>query len=136
MAPERAMTMAWCRIRAQVKLFFKWCRMGVSSFFSFLFAFLLRQFCVCILSSKFLTNGVLASTAAGTSSGDGLAGCLNQADANGAAAFYRAARIYNSGSIAPSGNLDAGIATHCYASDIANRLTGWVEAPHACFLDG
>jgi len=28
-----------------------------------------------------------------------------------------------------------GIATHCYASDIANRLTGWVWAPHGCTLD-
>ncbi|KAL1961818.1 hypothetical protein VTN77DRAFT_1030 [Rasamsonia byssochlamydoides] len=73
---------------------------------------------------------------AGTPSGDGLAGCLNEAPGQGAQAFYQAARIYNSGSIAASGNLQDGIATHCYASDIANRLTGWVLAPHGCSLDG
>lgn len=76
---------------------------------------------------------------AGTSSGDGLANCVNQGgnwDQNNGdvAAFYKAARIYNSGSIASSGNLEDGIATHCYASDIANRLTGWVNAPHGCNL--
>ncbi len=52
------------------------------------------------------------------------ANCVNQGgnwDQNNGdvAAFYKAARIYNSGSIASSGNLEDGIATHCYASDIA-----------------
>lgn len=70
--------------------------------------------------------------AAGTASGDGLANCINQANASGAQAYYKAARIYNSGSIAPSGNLQDGIATNCYAADIANRLTGWVHAPLGC----
>ncbi|MCJ1424643.1 hypothetical protein MMC29_002531 [Sticta canariensis] len=73
---------------------------------------------------------------AGTSSGDGLAQCINQSGSSGATAFYRAARLYNSGSIDSSGDLCKGIATHCYASDIANRLTGWTYAPHACGLDG
>ncbi|GAD98869.1 hypothetical protein PMAA_009950 [Paecilomyces variotii No. 5] len=73
---------------------------------------------------------------AGTASGDGLANCINQSGASDASAFYKAARIYNSGSIAASGNLQDGIATHCYSSDIANRLTGWVQAPHGCTLDG
>jgi hypothetical protein len=59
-----------------------------------------------------------------------------RADGGNDADFYRAARIYNSGSIASSGQLQDGIATHCYASDIANRLTGWVWAPHGCTLDG
>jgi len=49
-------------------------------------------------------------------------------------AFYIAARLYNSGSVDPSGNLQDGIATHCYSSDIANRLTGWVSAAHGCYL--
>ena len=40
------------------------------------------------------------------------------------------------GSVDPSGDLGKGISTHCYASDIANRLTGWVMAPHDCYLDG
>lgn len=73
---------------------------------------------------------------AGTSSGDGLAQCINQSGSSGATAFYKAARIYNSGSIDSSGDLCKGIATHCYASDIANRLTGWVYAAHACNQDG
>lgn len=51
-------------------------------------------------------------------------------------AFYIASRLYNSGSVASSNNLQDGIATHCYASDIANRLTGWVFADHGCSLDG
>jgi hypothetical protein len=31
--------------------------------------------------------------------------------------------------------LECGIATHCYSSDIANRLTGWVNADHGCACD-
>ena len=85
-------------------------------------------------------NGVILEMVregtAGTKSGDGLAQCINQSKASDATAFYKAARIYNSGSIDKSGKLEAGIATHCYASDIANRLTGWVNAPHKCYLDG
>jgi hypothetical protein len=46
--------------------------------------------------------------------------------------YYKAARIYNSGSVDSSGNLGAGIATHCYASDIANRLLGWVDGGSSC----
>jgi hypothetical protein len=73
---------------------------------------------------------------AGTKSGDGLAQCINESKASDVTAFYKAARIYNSGAIAPSGNLQDGVGTHCYASDIANRLTGWIYAPHKCCLDG
>lgn len=72
---------------------------------------------------------------AGTSTGDGLAQCINLSGSSGATAFYDAARLYNSGSIDSSGDLCKGIATHCYASDIANRLTGWVMAAHSCNLD-
>ncbi|KAK0614899.1 exo-beta-1,3-glucanase, partial [Bombardia bombarda] len=72
---------------------------------------------------------------AGTNSGDGLANCVNQAGWSTDADFYRAARIYNSGSVASSTRLECGIATHCYAADIANRLTGWVNAPHNCPCD-
>ncbi|KAL4733614.1 hypothetical protein BDV11DRAFT_199739 [Aspergillus similis] len=69
----------------------------------------------------------------GTSDGDGLKQCLEQAGGSGDAAnFYAAARIYNSGSIAASGNLGQGIATHCYSSDVANRLTGWSTGPSTC----
>ncbi|KAF2271497.1 uncharacterized protein EI97DRAFT_428155 [Westerdykella ornata] len=55
--------------------------------------------------------------------------------AQDASRYYRASRTYNSGSIAASGNLGEGIATHCYASDIANRLVGWnsdAQHPSAC----
>ena len=70
----------------------------------------------------------------GTGWGDGLAQCINKAETEGVSAFYRAARIYNSGSIDESGNLEDGVATHCYASDIANRLTGWIKSKHDCVL--
>ncbi|KAH8593948.1 hypothetical protein B0O99DRAFT_626495 [Bisporella sp. PMI_857] len=68
----------------------------------------------------------------GTSSGDGLVGCIKQSGASDVSKYYKAARIYNSGSIDGSKNLGAGIATHCYASDIANRLTGWYSGTSAC----
>ena len=71
----------------------------------------------------------------GTDWGDGLAQCINNAETEDVSAFYRAARIYNSGSVGVTGNLEDGIATHCYASDIANRLTGWVKNQHGCVLD-
>lgn len=46
---------------------------------------------------------------------------------------FSAARGYNSGYIAKSGDLsDAAGATACYASDVANRLTGWVNAKSTC----
>ena len=73
---------------------------------------------------------------AGTNDGDGLAQCINESHKGDVKAFYIAARLYNSGSVDGSGDLCKGIATHCYSSDIANRLTGWVSAPHRCSLDG
>ena len=64
----------------------------------------------------------------GTPHGDGLVQTLNQ---YGNA--YAAARGYNSGAVAKSGDLsDALGATTCYASDVANRLTGWVKAQTKC----
>ncbi|RHZ67876.1 hypothetical protein CDV55_107292 [Aspergillus turcosus] len=78
--------------------------------------------------TQMITDGT-----AGTASGDGLQQCLALAGGTGdVASYYRAARIYNSGSIAASQNLGQGIATHCYASDIANRLTGWTTGPSSC----
>ena len=71
----------------------------------------------------------------GTADGDGLAQVINQAGGDDVSAFYKAARLYNSGAIDGSGDLGKGIATHCYASDVANRLTGWVQAETACELD-
>ncbi|KAL8962109.1 MAG: hypothetical protein Q9193_001443 [Seirophora villosa] len=73
---------------------------------------------------------------AGTSwdTGLGLVEALRQATGgvDDVGRYYRAARIYNSGSVDASENLEAGIATHCYASDVANRLTGWVLAKDEC----
>ncbi|RAO67263.1 uncharacterized protein BHQ10_003275 [Talaromyces amestolkiae] len=79
-------------------------------------------------------EGMISEGTAGTETGDGLANCLNEANATGAEAFYRAARIYNSGSVDASGDLGVGVGTPCYASDIANRLTGWVSAASSCTL--
>jgi LysM repeat protein len=72
---------------------------------------------------------------AGTSSGDGLKQCIAETGATDVSMYYKAARIYNSGSIALTKNLGQGVATHCYASDIANRLTGWVSGPSSCTPD-
>jgi hypothetical protein len=80
--------------------------------------------------TQMITDG-----AAGTSSGDGLKQCLAQTGATDVSMYYKAARIYNSGSIASTKNLGQGIATHCYASDIANRLTGWSTGPSSCTPD-
>ncbi|KAI9842241.1 MAG: hypothetical protein M1837_007386 [Sclerophora amabilis] len=64
----------------------------------------------------------------GTTSGDGLVQYINRHGG-----YYAAARGYNSGSIARDGNLSNGNgATPCYVSDVANRLTGWLNAPSKC----
>ncbi|KAF2653143.1 hypothetical protein K491DRAFT_662465 [Lophiostoma macrostomum CBS 122681] len=62
----------------------------------------------------------------------GLTQALNQSRATDDSKFYKAARIYNSGSIDPSGDLGRGGATHCYSSDIANRLQGWTNETSNC----
>ena len=73
----------------------------------------------------------------GTPQGDGLVQLINQQTIVGSEAFYRAARLYNSGSIPSDGDLGGSPgATLCYASDIANRLSGWVTAARTCTLDG
>jgi len=65
---------------------------------------------------------------AGTAYGDGLVQLINTYGD-----YYSAFRAYNSGSVAPSGNLsDGNGATPCYVSDIANRLMGWTLKPSAC----
>ncbi|KAJ5372286.1 hypothetical protein N7517_004292 [Penicillium concentricum] len=69
---------------------------------------------------------------AGTTQGDGLKQCYESQSGAEAAKYYKAARTYNSGSIDPSGNLGQGGATHCYASDIANRVRGWAGDMSEC----
>src|ERR1700742_3151319 len=61
--------------------------------------------------------------ASGTSSGDGLVQLFRKSSGSESSRYYQASRMYNSGSIDASGDLGAGIATHCYSSDVANRLT-------------
>jgi len=81
-------------------------------------------------------TGMISEGTGGTAAGPGLAQLINAAGGSDASTFYKAARAYNSGSVDASGDLGQGIATHCYASDVANRLMGWVQAPTGCTLDG
>jgi hypothetical protein len=62
----------------------------------------------------------------GTPSGDGLVQAMSEAGTSGAQQYYRAARIYNSGSIS-DGVLSVGGSISTYCSDIANRLLGWAN---------
>ncbi|KAG8411805.1 hypothetical protein J3459_016302 [Metarhizium acridum] len=72
---------------------------------------------------------------AGTSSGDGLKQTLGKAKGvvgSSNRAYYAAARMYNSGSV-DYNNLNSGLgSTPCYATDVANRLTGWTLAASQC----
>ncbi|KAI0505450.1 putative muramidase [Xylaria bambusicola] len=73
---------------------------------------------------------------AGTPAGDGLQQTLAQTSGNyggaNSAAYYAAARLYNSGSVDYS-NLGNGFTSvACYADDVANRLTGWTLAASQC----
>ena len=90
-------------------------------------------------------TGMISDGVGGTPSGDGLAAIMGQLsaanarkraffgnDTTQAQLYYRAARTYNSGSIDASGDLGIGPGTPCYASDVANRLTGWVFADSSC----
>lgn len=81
-------------------------------------------------------TGMIQDGTAGTSAGPGLAALINQAQSalndSSSRVFYGAARLYNSGS-ADYSNLGNGLgSTACYASDIANRLTGWAKAGSNC----
>ncbi|KAL9620369.1 MAG: hypothetical protein Q9160_005069 [Pyrenula sp. 1 TL-2023] len=83
-------------------------------------------------------QGMIADGVSGTSAGPGLSQLLGQAPDKGdqGQQTYEAARLYNSGSIDPSGTLEKGVATHCYSSDIANRLMGWDGQNRLCPFDG
>ena len=80
-----------------------------------------------------IVEEMIREGAADIKNGDGL---VNDSEAEDVSAYYKAARCYNSGAVAEGGLLEEGGATHCYGSDIANRLTGWAEAEPACSLDG
>lgn len=79
--------------------------------------------------SQMVTDGVVGTA---SSSDYSLQGTLKTAACSDVSQYYKAARIYNSGSIPSDGNLSGSGATSCYASDIANRLTGWVSGNSGC----
>ncbi|ATY65605.1 Lysozyme-like domain [Cordyceps militaris] len=80
-------------------------------------------------------RGMIEDGVNGTSDGPGLAQLLKDAGGgNDAQTYYRAARMYNSGRVDASGILEKGGSTHCYVSDVANRLLGWVSGPSGCHL--
>jgi hypothetical protein len=62
----------------------------------------------------------------GTSGGDGLQQTYGKSPGSDAQKYYQAARMYNSGSLNKADLGDGISATNCYASDVANRLAGWV----------
>ncbi|KAI9646645.1 hypothetical protein NHQ30_004642 [Ciborinia camelliae] len=85
---------------------------------------------------KFVGNSASASAQAasihqmivdgtqGTTKGDGLVQCINRYGN-----IYEAARCYNSGEVNKSDLNDPQGATPSYVTDIANRMTGWLNAP-------
>ncbi|EME78327.1 uncharacterized protein MYCFIDRAFT_167723 [Pseudocercospora fijiensis CIRAD86] len=80
--------------------------------------------------------GMIADGVNGAGSGGtDLVNSLQKAGCEDVSKYYKAARIYNSGSVTGD-DLGLGVATHCYAADIANRLTGWTSATCLCTLDG
>ncbi|KAF2768199.1 hypothetical protein EJ03DRAFT_274773, partial [Teratosphaeria nubilosa] len=73
------------------------------------------------------TNGTYTDPLTAGSGGDGLKQALAAQEENGyegVQAYYRAARMYDGGSVA-NPDLGLGCCTACYVSDVANRLTGW-----------
>lgn len=62
----------------------------------------------------------------GTDTRDGLVQLLAKPGPDDVSRYYRAARWFNGGGIDPSGDLGKGCCMASFASDIANRLTGFV----------
>lgn len=73
---------------------------------------------------------MIADGTAGTENGEGLAEVINMLSGSygDVTVFYKTARYYNAGQIPGNGDLGAAGATRCYASDVANRLTGWTSS--------
>ena len=82
-----------------------------------------------------ITQMVQEGTSGTGPGSDCLVEALKKEASSDVSKYYKAARIYNSGSIDPSGQLQLGGATHCYSSDVANRLIGWNTGPTKCHLD-
>jgi hypothetical protein len=82
--------------------------------------------------SSMIHQMVKEGTAGTTAGGPGLVGCIHAAGSSRATAVYRASRIYNTGHYDEGENLGNTLyGTACYASDIANRLTGLGLELHA-----
>jgi hypothetical protein len=84
-------------------------------------------------------EGMIRDGTAGTTSGDGLKQTIELSGMGNEADFYRAARMYNSGSYLDRGSLgrleDGQGGTPCYSVDVANRLLGWnagIDGPRTC----
>lgn len=76
-----------------------------------------------------ITDGV------GLSNPGGLMQTVAKSQASDVSKYYKGAVYYNSGIMPPSGNLGLGRSNACYASDIANRLVGWVDDKSPCDED-
>lgn len=77
-------------------------------------------------------NQMVKDGVVGTTTGPGLKQCIAQSKATGAAKYYQGAVAYNAGHVVLP--LQDNTSTKCYASDIANRLLGWVGTGE-CKLD-
>ena len=73
-----------------------------------------------------ITDGV------GITTSDGLMQTVKRGAKWGVKKYYRGAVLYNSGVMPESLNLGEGRSNPCYASDIANRLMGWVGDSSPC----
>lgn len=77
-------------------------------------------------------TGMIQDGTGGTAAGPGLQQLLAQVGVSDVSRFYKAAVLYNSGSIPANGQLEDATATRCYASDVANRLIGWSVGNSGC----
>ncbi|CAI6264457.1 unnamed protein product [Periconia digitata] len=77
-------------------------------------------------------TGMINDGVLGTASGPGLQQLVVESGAQDVSKYYKALVLYNSGVLPPSGNLGQGRSTRCYASDLANRLTGWTGIGRTC----
>ena len=57
---------------------------------------------------------------------------VQRSGASDVSKYYKGATLYNSGVAPPNWNLGLGRSNACYASDMANRLMGWVEGDSSC----
>lgn len=76
-----------------------------------------------------ITDGV------GLTTNDGLKQTVERSRATDDSKYYKGAVIYNSGLLPTSGNLGEGRSNPCYASDIANRVLGWIDDSSPCDPD-